>query len=161
MPAAGGHLHASFDPAASEVQLTALYPLLLSGGLGGLASALSYSVLWSAIDLWQPRLAEIWSGGRSLGLAGVLLHFLAGTVLGLLFWLSWGLAALVDVQWWERGLVFGGLAWTSLSVPSILTTSFVRDLTWQSSMSLLLQWASTCLLASFACAWSWEAAMTA
>jgi hypothetical protein len=91
----------------------------------------------------------------------VLLHFLGGTGLGILFWLSWGLAALIDVSWWQRGLVFGGLAWTSLSVPSILTAAFARDLTWQSSLSLLLQWASTCLLAGCACAWSWESVLTA
>ncbi|MET0988210.1 MAG: hypothetical protein ABW034_22655 [Steroidobacteraceae bacterium] len=141
--------------------MTGLYPFLLAGGLGGLASALAYSVLWSAVDLWRPQVAALWSGGRSLGITGVLLHFVGGTVLGMLFWLSWGLAALIDVSWWERGLVFGGLVWTALSVPSILTTSFARDLPWQSALSLLLQWACTCLLAGCACAWSWESALTA
>lgn len=141
--------------------MNGLYPFLLAGGLGGLASALAHSVLWSAVELWRPQLASQWSGGRSLSLAGVLLHFVGGTVLALLFWLSWGLAALVDIAWWERALIFGGLAWMALSMPAVLTTCLARELPWQASVSLLAQWACTCLLTSFACAWSWEVALRA
>lgn len=141
--------------------MSSVYPFLLAGGLGGLASSLAYSVLWSIVEWWRPHLAEVWSGGRSLGLVGVLLHYLGGTVLGVLFWSSWGLAALVDVLWWERALLFGLLSWCSLSVPSILTTVLAREVPWQTSIAVLTQWACTCALTSFACAWSWETALQA
>jgi hypothetical protein len=141
--------------------LTALHPFLLAGGLGALASALTYSVIWSAVELWRPQLAELWSGGHALGFTGVLLHFFGGTVLGLLFWLSWGLAGLVDVHWWERAMIFAVLAWTGLSMPAVLTTAFARHVSWQSSVALLTQWACTCLLTSVACAWTWEVTLTA
>jgi hypothetical protein len=139
--------------------LISLYPFLIAGGLGGLVSSLGCGVLWSVVEWWRPQLAERWSGGRSLGLAGVVLHYIGGTLLGLLFWCSWGLTALIDVEWWLRAVFFGVLTFASLSVPAVLTTALSRDVPWPSAISLLTQWACTCLIASLACAWTWNASL--
>ena len=87
--------------------------LLLTGSLSGLVSVLAHSVAR------RPRVAAVAPGAPSrsppLQVSDALLHMLCGTGSALLFWLSWGLAAVVDVPWWVRGLSFGSLCWLSLA----------------------------------------------
>lgn len=141
--------------------MSELFPYLLSGGLGALASALACSVIWGAIELWRPNLAKTWSAGGALSSVGVFMHFVAGMLLGVTFWLSWGLAALLDLPWWQRGFVFGGLAWAAMSLPCVVTSALARGLAWQTQASLLAQWAGTCVIASLSCAWTWQVVTTA
>src|SRR5688500_17937092 len=81
-------------------------------------------------------------------------HMLFGVTLGLLFWLSWGLAAVVQVSWWLRGLAFGGLAAFAL-VPVLL--NMVLSRTNATRLAIFAsRWLTTCLIAGLSCAWSWE-----
>ena len=85
--------------------------------MSGLISVLAHAVICSAIDLVRRKSPPSRSRTQQLDVLDALLHMLCGTGLGLLFWLSWGLAAVVDVPWWVRGLTFGGLCWLRWRCP--------------------------------------------
>jgi len=131
--------------------------LMLTGSLSGLVSVLGHAVVGSAMDLLRERGGHgALSGAPPVLFSDALLHMLCGTGLGLLFWLSWGLAAVVDVPWWVRGLSFGSLCWLALALPSALSVALARDLTLKAAAVIASRWASTCLIAGLACAWSWR-----
>ena len=135
--------------------------LLLLGALSGLVSVLLHAVLWSVVDMVRPaasRNPETRAVMAKLDLPDILLHVMWGIGLGLLFWLSWGLAAVVSVPWWQRGLMFGGLAWAFMGLPAIVSLVRARGATAGSMTVIALQWATTCVIAGLACAWSWERA---
>lgn len=129
--------------------------LLLTGSLSGLLSVLAHSVLWSLLEaLRVPAPGVI--PGSPLQISDALLHMLTGTALALLFWLSWGLAAVVAVPWWVRGLSFAGLCWIAFALPNVLAVAMARAVTIPMAAVLASRWATTYLLAGLACAWSWE-----
>lgn len=138
--------------------------LLLLGALSGLVSVLFHAVLWSLLELVRPAAGtatinvETRAAMAKLDVPDILLHVLAGVGLGLMFWLSWGLAAVVSVPWWARGLTFGGLAWACIGLPAIVSLARTRSGARGATGVIALQWATTCLIAGLACAWSWERA---
>ena len=130
--------------------------LLMMGALSGLVAVLGHSVLYSLYELVQSR-------GQSMGslqLTDAFLHLLCGTGLGLLFWLSWGLAAIVDVPWWVRGLSFAAACWLPLSLTAVmnawLSAAPERGLSIKAATIMASRWATTCLIAGLTCAWSWQ-----
>ncbi len=123
---------------------------VLMGGIGGLISVLACSVLASLPWARQPA---------PLTVMEIILHWMAGTVLGLLFWLSWGLAGLVNISWWLRGTTFALLCWLALALPAILTLHVNQPVRTQAGTTttwVALRWAFTCLLSSLVCAWQWR-----
>ena len=88
-------------------------------------------------------------------LASIGTHLLWSLALGWLFWLSWGLTAIVSVAWWWRGLCFAAIAWVAACAPLLLDQALHARLSWR----LLAQsaWNSfvVCFATSLACAWSW------
>ena len=129
--------------------------LLLVGALSGLVSVLTHAVLGSVFDMLRPKVATNTSVTANVDVPDILLHMLAGTGLGLLFWLSWGLAAVVSVPWWIRGLVFGALCWLILGLPAVVSLARARRITPGPTAVIASQWATTCIVAGLACAWSW------
>jgi hypothetical protein len=127
--------------------------LLFTGSLSGLVSILGHSVVWSLIEVVRPRKTAAFD--PQIQISEALLHMLSGIGLGFLFWLSWGLAALVDVPWWVRGLAFGGLM-GALTLPLLLNIRFARRLDSLLLMLFASRWLTTCLVAGLTCAWSWE-----
>jgi hypothetical protein len=127
--------------------------LLFTGSLSGLVSILGHSVIWSAVELAQKRP----QGTHSLQvqISEAFFHMMLGIALGLMFWLSWGFAAIVQVSWWVRGLSFAGVA-ALLFAPALLNMLASRRLSAQLLMVFASRWLTTCLLAGLACAWSWE-----
>jgi hypothetical protein len=130
--------------------------LLLTGALSGLVSLLAHAVLWSILEFVRPQLRAVQSPHRQLDVPDVLLHLIAGTGLGLLFWLSWGLTAIVNVPWWTRGLAFAALTWLALALPSTLSMARGRPLNTSAALVIATRWATTCLIAGLACSWGWE-----
>jgi hypothetical protein len=130
--------------------------LMLTGSLSGLISILAHSVVWSGVELVRSGGKSMAPGPTSIAVSEALLHMLCGVGLGALFWLSWGLAAVVDVAWWVRGLAFAALCWTALAVPLLLDLAFARQLASRAILTLASRWATTCTIAGLACAWSWE-----
>jgi hypothetical protein len=131
--------------------------LLFTGALSGIISALGHSVVWSAIGLLQsPAQARTFAPSATVEVLEILLHMCAGAALGFLFWLSWGLAAVVDVSWWVRGLSFGSLCWLALALPTSLSFVMVQRVPAAVAASTASRWATTCVITGLSCAWSWD-----
>ena len=81
-----------------------------------------------------------------------------GAGLGLLFWLSWGLVALVSISWWMRGIVFGLSAWSALALPGLLLGRVDARYSWAVFFAIAFELLSTCVLAGLACGWAWAKA---
>ncbi|MET0534298.1 MAG: hypothetical protein ABW171_08745 [Steroidobacter sp.] len=127
--------------------------LLLMGSLSGLVGVLGHSVIYSLVELIRSRGTEM----GSIEFSDAFLHLVCGTGLGLLFWLSWGLAGLVEVPWWVRGLTFAALCWVPISLPAMLNAWLSsRELSTKMMIAMTSRWALTCLVAGLTCAWSWE-----
>ncbi|MDY6946633.1 MAG: hypothetical protein SXG53_13005 [Pseudomonadota bacterium] len=124
--------------------------------MSGLVAVLAHSVIHSLYELIRRRSTPL----SSLSLVDALLHSICGTGLGLLFWLSWGLAAMVDVPWWVRGLTFAMLCWLPVSLPAVvgawISAAPERGLSTKAMAMMASRWATTCLIAGLTCAWSWE-----
>jgi hypothetical protein len=127
--------------------------LLFTGSLSGLISILGHSVLWSLIEVVRPRRAGAFD--PQIQISEALLHMLTGIGLGFFFWLSWGLAAIVDVSWWTRGLAFGGLC-AVLAMAALANMRLARRLDSVLMMLFASRWLTTCIVAGLTCAWSWE-----
>lgn len=131
--------------------------LLFAGALSGVISALGHSVVSSAVALLQsPAQARTFAATTTLEVLEILLHLCAGAALGFLFWLSWGLAAVVDVSWWVRGVSFGSLCWLGLVLPVTASLSATHRISPRSAAATASRWATTCIIAGLSCAWSWE-----
>jgi hypothetical protein len=126
------------------------------GSLSGLVGVLAHSVVYSVYGLISSR----GTAADTLQLTDAFLHLMCGTGLGLLFWLSWGLAGLVEVPWWVRGVTFASLCWLPISLPAVLNAWLsaqpTRGLSAKSMAAMASRWATTCLVAGLTCAWSWE-----
>ena len=130
--------------------------------MGGLASVLVAALL-------RPLLAAAWRSGDAGASPASLTptwtevleastHVFAGAGIGMLFWLSWGFAALVAVPWWVRGLTFGLVCSAAIVLPMLVATAFRLRMQRRVLGVLLLEWSYTCTMAGLACAWVAEAA---
>ena len=133
-----------------------LYYLMLTGSLSGLISILAHSVVGSGLNLVRGSSQDPSGTWSTVAISEALLHMLCGVGLGVLFWLSWGLAAIVDIAWWMRGLVFAGLCWIALIAPPVLDLALARRLASRAALLIAVRWATTCAVAGLACAWSWR-----
>lgn len=131
--------------------------LLLTGSLSGLVSVLAHSAAWSALGLLRGASSNVSRAEPPVSEA--VLHMICGIALAWLFWLSWGLAAIVDARWWVRGLTFGTLSWTALALPSIASIALMRALDVRTAALIASRWATTALTVGLACAWSWHQAV--
>ncbi len=130
--------------------------LMLMGSMSGLVAVLAHSVIYSVYELLHQRGTDL----STLSITDAFLHLICGTGLGLLFWLSWGLAAIVDVSWWIRGVSFAMLCWVPVSLPAVvaawISAAPERGLSTKAMALMASRWAMTCLIAGLTCAWSWE-----
>ena len=125
----------------------------LSGGLAG--------VLWSGL-VTTARLGrdrdpgEVEAETASRVLAGAALRAAAGAALGFLFWLGWGLIALVGTPWYTVGLVFGGLTWAALVAPALGTLALRGHGPARPLVAHAAEWLLTCLTIGLLCALAWH-----
>jgi|JRYE01.1.fsa_nt_gb hypothetical protein len=127
--------------------------LLFTGSLSGLVSILGHSVIASIVEFASRRKSGM--SELQVQVSELFLHMAFGVTLGLLFWLSWGLAAIVQVTWWLRGLAFGGLAALALA-PALLNMLLSRGAQWQLLAVIASRWLTTCLVVGLSCAWTWR-----
>jgi len=127
----------------------------LSGGLAG--------VLWSGLvtSAWPgpgsgPGAGSAHPESASRVLAGAALRAAAGAALGFLFWLGWGLIALVGQPWYAIGALYGGLCWAATAAP-VLGTLLLRG---RGPAALLVahatEWLFTCAAIGLLCALAWH-----
>jgi hypothetical protein len=128
---------------------------LLTGSLGALISILAHSVTYSGLELLRKPQLNTLLATLQVSIAETVLHMVSGTAMGFLFWLSWGLAAVVAVPWWGRGLGFGVLCALGVALPSLATLSMIRSEPWAVSIAVAARWLTTCLIVGLACAWQW------
>jgi hypothetical protein len=135
-----------------------LWMTVFAGLAGGLAG-----VLWNGL-VTAPWLAG--SAGAATGqsqaetaarvLAGAALRAAAGSALGLLFWLGWGLIAIVGQPWYCVGLLYGGLCWAATIAPALGTLLLRRDGPRRAVVAHAVEWLFTCLAIGLLCALSWH-----
>jgi len=130
--------------------------IMFMGSLSGLASILGQSVAASAIGLLRMPAKEPAMMTGTPQVAQALLHMFCGALLSLLFWLSWGLAAIVDVSWWVRGLYFGSLCWLALALPCLASATVACSVPFRTALRLAGQWLGTCLISALISAWGME-----
>jgi hypothetical protein len=131
---------------------------LLAGFAGGLVGTLWNNVVSSAL------LARVRAGDRqawhdeSAGrlLAGALLYGACGALLGFLFWLSWGLIALVGKPWVAVGVLFGLLCWAGAALPALGMVHLRLRTPKRLAAVLALEWLVACLAIGVLCALSWH-----
>ena len=129
---------------------------IFAGAAGGLLG-----VLWHGLvsSLWsralEPSRPEPRDEPLTQMLAGAVLRAGAGVVLGVLFWASWGLVALVNTPWYVAGAAFALLCWSGLVllVAAALGASGVRP-AWL--LVHAVEWLATCLAVGLLCAYSWQ-----
>ncbi|MEY4931864.1 MAG: hypothetical protein RLZZ403_184 [Pseudomonadota bacterium] len=135
--------------------------LLLFGAIGGLTSVLVAALLRSLLSAATLQATGPQSPSALLpswrDIFEAATHVFSGAGIGLVFWLSWGFAAIVTVPWWVRGVAFGGTCALVVAVPALLGTALRTGLRSKQAAGLLIEWTYTCVMAGLACAWVAEA----
>ncbi len=129
--------------------------ILIYGAIAGLTAGTLNSIV-APFFLMRREVVPPWrTQSIVVQLASFGVHGFAGVALAFLFWLSWGLTAIVGVTWWERGLTFALLAWAALGLPLLANQVLYARMTWSLVAKSAWDWLSTCLLVGMACAWCW------
>jgi hypothetical protein len=76
-----------------------------------------------------------------------------------MFWLSWGLAAVVDVTWYVRGFAFAGLTFFASCFPALASYMLAARDPKISAIAVIARWATTVLAVSLSCSWNWSHAL--
>jgi len=135
-----------------------VHPLVfLSAGLtAGLVTSVSLRFIWAHLASRGHATASWRRASAFSESLFILSHCLLGAGLGLLYWLSWGMASVVGVTWWQRGLLFGAVLTTLfgggllallrsiLHVPTALMWCWLVEVTLLSTTTGLY------------CAWQWQ-----
>lgn len=137
---------------------TELVMSLFAGVTGGLAG-----VLWSGLvsSPWLNRNRRdqpaSWHRETLAQFAiQALLYAAGGAALGFLFWLGWGLIAIINVPWFATGLLFGLVSWAAVAVPMLGALSLRLKGFAPVAMIHLLEWLVTCVAVGLLCAFSWH-----
>lgn len=129
---------------------------LFNGSLGALLSILAHSVVYSLLEQLGNQQMRAVAALVQVSVAETLLHMMAGISMGSLYWLSWGLAAVVGVEWWWRGLGFGVVCAMGIVLPALVTLSLTGRQSLLHGIAVSSRWLTTCLLVGLACAWQWH-----
>jgi len=135
-----------------------LWMTVFAGLAGGLAG-----VLWGGMVTtpWLARGGHAPAAGSQAEtaarvLAGAALRAAAGAVLGFLFWLGWGLIAVVGWPWYAVGLLYGTLAWLALVAPTLGTWLLRGHGPAAAVAAHAVEWLVTCLAIGLLCALAWH-----
>ena len=124
----------------------------LSGGLAGLVWSRLVSNPWLA----RGRPGVDPDGSFLMQVVVGLAFAVAGLVLGLFYWLGWGLISLVGEPWWATGIVFGLAAWAGTVAPLAITLKLRRPETGRAAAALAVEWLVTCLAVGVICSLAWR-----
>jgi hypothetical protein len=128
---------------------------------GGLAGGLA-GVLWAGlVTPWLVRAGTTVDGASQTEtaarlLAGAALRAAAGAALGFLFWLGWGLIAIVGQPWFLIGPLYGVLAWVAVAVPTLGTLLLQGHGCARAVAAHALDWLFTCTVIGLLCALAWH-----
>jgi hypothetical protein len=131
---------------------------LLAGCAGGLVGTL-WSGTVSAVLIEKLRANDQGEWHRETLarlVVGALLYASCGAALGFLFWLGWGLVALVNVHWLAIGLAFGALCWTGGALPALGMLQLRLREPRRVAAVLAVEWLVACLAVGVLCALTWH-----
>lgn len=134
-----------------------LWMTVFAGLAGGLAG-----VLWNGIVTlpWLARGAAARQDSHAAAaarvFAGAALRAGAGAMLGFLFWLGWGLIAIVGQPWQGIGLAYGLLLWAAAAAPALGTLLLHGDRPSRPILAYAIEWLFTCLAIGLLCALAWH-----
>jgi hypothetical protein len=136
-----------------------LVQLLNAGGIAGLGMGIIDSLVDGLLKDWLSRtshssVAHVQASERTRYPLQILINMVSGIGVGLLFWLSWGLAGLVRINWWERGLAFGVTLWLVCCVPYVAQLYLTHRLSARVAVVTALQRGYGLCLISLICAWT-------
>ncbi len=127
-----------------------------TGAAASLAVALILRPLWSRIAIHSKHPLDQWipisTRTEALYLAA---HAIAGATQGVLFWLSWGFAALYHLSWWTHGLIIGLSYSLLLMLPLLIACAAVIRISKSMWWLLLGETVMTCTAVGLACSWNW------
>lgn len=131
---------------------------VLAGFSGGLVGSLwSGTVSMALLASARAARREAWHGeSASRLLTGALLYGLGGAVLGFLFWLSWGLVALVEQPWPRVGLLFGLVCWAGAGLPALAMLHLKLREPKRVAAVLAIEWLVACVAIGLLCAATWH-----
>lgn len=133
---------------------------VLAGFAGGLFGTLWAGLVstplfarWPALrpQPWQPETA-------TRLLVGAALYGLCGAASGVLFWLGWGLVAMVSTSWPVVGAVYGALVWTAGGLPALGTLALKGRRGGGAVAVVALEALVAALAAGVLCAYVWHRA---
>jgi hypothetical protein len=137
-----------------------LFMTLLAGFAGGLCGTLWAGLVTTPLLARVPSLrSHDWQPESAIRvLLGAAVHGAAGAAAGLLFWLSWGLVAVVAAPWPALGASFGALVWLAGAMPAFAALALRR----RGSPGVLVLTAAemlvACVAAGMLCAYVWHRA---
>jgi hypothetical protein len=127
----------------------------LAGGLAGVLWSGMITTPWLARDGLGP-VGESQAETAARIFAGAALRAAAGAALGFLFWLGWGLIAVVGRPWHEIGLFYGALAWAALVMPTLGTFLLHGHGPARPVAAHAVEWLFTCGSIGLLCALAWH-----
>lgn len=138
-----------------------LWMTLLAGLAGGLAGVLWSGLVtapWLALSDAAADAADAKEQGEAAARLFVeaALRAAAGAALGFLFWLGWGLIAVVGSPWYATGLLFGVLCWAAIAAPVLATLLLHGRAQARPVAAHALEWLVTCLVVGLLCALAWH-----
>jgi len=98
-----------------------LWMTVFAGLAGGLAGVLWAGLVTPLVRGGTTANSASHAETAAVLLAGVVRRATAGAALGFLFWLGWGLIAIVGQPWFVVGPLFGALAWVAVAMPALGT----------------------------------------
>lgn len=126
----------------------------LAGGLAGVLWSGMVTTPWLARDSVVANGQQVETAARVF--AGAALRAAAGAALGFLFWLGWGLIAIVGRPWYEIGLIYGALAWAASAAPALGTLLLRGHGPARPVAAHAVEWLFTCVAIGLLCAFSWH-----
>jgi hypothetical protein len=127
----------------------------VSGGLAGMLWSGLVTAPWLARGNPQAATDEPQDTAAAM-LAGAAVRAASGGLLGFLFWLGWGLIAVVNTPWYATGLLYGALCWAALAAPVVGTWPLRRSTGGSAAIAHAVEWLVTCLAIGLLCAYAWH-----
>ncbi len=133
---------------------------VLVGATAALLASLFNAALAPSYARLRARANDEWRA-KSLRsqLAEIGVQLVAGAGLGMLFWLSWGLAAIVGVPWWLRGSSFALILWSVCCLPTLAIQLLATRLHWSTALIYAIEWLIIFAAVGLACSWGWAKAV--
>jgi hypothetical protein len=135
-----------------------LWMSVLAGFAGGLVGTLWNATVSAALLARgdSPGTPGPYADSTYRLLTAAMLYGACGAVLGLLFWLSWGLVAVVATPWAVVGAAFGAICWAGGALPMLGMLQLRLPGSRRLATVLALEWLVACLAIGVFCAFAWH-----